>query len=124
MSDKLRVIIDGADYAQYIEELKPSINGLNADSSGRDIQTGLMVRTKIADKWKVEVKMLRIYDDMMENLRKALQKASYLAFIQWPGASDISGKFYTDTIPFGSQRWDNDRQQCYYDGVAFSMIEY
>lgn len=123
MSDKLQVIIGGTDYAEHIQELKPSINGLNADGSGRDVQTGLMVRTKIADKWKIEVTMLPIYDDVMESLRHALQEPSYPVSIQRPGTSNISGTFYTDTIPFGSQRWIPDEQKCRYDGVAFSMTE-
>lgn len=124
MAVKLRVMIDGIDYAQYIEELKPSINGLNADGSGRDVQTGLMVRTKIADKWKFEVKMLRIYDVLKDELQKALLKTSYSVTIQWPGVPNFTGTFYTDTIPLGSQRWDDNRQECYYDGIAFSMTEY
>lgn len=124
MAYTLRVIIDDRDYTQYIEELKPSINGLNADGSGRDVQTGRMVRTKIADKWKIEVKLLRIYDDVMYNLTEALKKVSYPVTIQNPGGADITGKFYTDTIPLGSQRWDKNRRECYYDGVAFSMTEY
>lgn len=123
MSDKLQVIIGGTDYAEHIQGLKPSINGLNADGSGRDVQTGLMVRTKIADKWKIEVTMLPIYDDVMESLRHTLQEPSYPVSVQRPGTSNISGTFYTDTIPFGSQRWIPDERKCRYDGVAFSMTE-
>lgn len=123
MAEKLKVMIGGVDYAQHIQELKPSINGLNADGSGRDVQTGLMVRTKIADKWKIEVTMLPIYDGVMESLRRTLQNASYSVVIERPGFSNISGAFYTDTIPFGSQRWIDDERKCRYDGVAFSMTE-
>lgn len=123
MAIKLRVVIDGVDYAKHIQELKPSINGLNADGSGRDVQTGLMIITPIANKWKFEVTMLRIYDGVRESLQKALLKKPYSVTIQWPGVPNISGEFYTDTIPLGSQRWDDDKQECYYDGMAFSMTE-
>ena len=114
---QLTVIIDGNDYTDYVEELNLSINGLNADGSGRDVQTGKMLRVKIADKWKVEVKMLRLPASVMLSLRNALKKTTYQAT-----AGDASGEFYTDTIPLGSSRWDKDNGR-YYDGVAFSMTE-
>ena len=115
---KLSVIIGGVDYTELVEELKPSVNGLNAEGSGRDVQTGRMTRTKIADKWKVEVKMLRLDESAMNSLKNTLQKVSYTAT-----AGPASGTFYTDTIPFGSQRYDKETGQSYFDGVAFSMTE-
>lgn len=112
------MIIGGVDYTEYVEELKPTINGLNADGSGRDVQTGLMVRTKIADKWKVEVKMLRLDEAKLKKLKETLQEVSYHAT-----AGEASGMFYTDTIPLGSQRYDKNTGKSYFDGVSFSMIE-
>lgn len=112
------VIIDGIDYTEQLEELKLTINGLNADGSGRDVQTGRMTRTKIADKWKVEIKLLRIWEDTMEKLKESLQKTSYMAT-----AGIASGEFYTDTIPLGSARRDKFTKRVYYDGVSFSMTE-
>lgn len=115
---KLTVIIDGTDYAEHVEELKLTVNGLNADGSGRDVQTGRMVRTKIGDKWKAEIKLLRIWEDTMSALKTSLQKASYMATV-----GEASGEFYTDTIPLGSVRYDKSQKRNYYDGVSFSMIE-
>lgn len=115
---KPTVIIDGTDYTEFVEELKPTINGLNADGSGRDVQTGRMTRTKIADKWKVEIKLLRIWEDTMEGLKRSLQKPSYMAT-----AGIASGEFYTDTIPLGSVRYDKTKKRTYYDGISFSMTE-
>ena len=100
---QLTVIIGGVDYTRYVEELSLSINGLNADGSGRDVQTGLMKRVKIADKWKAEIKLLRISEDVMNALKATLKETSYSAT-----AGEASGTFYTDTIPFGSARWNKD----------------
>lgn len=115
---KIAVIIEGIDITKYVEELNPSINGLNADGSGRDVQTGLMKITKIADKWKFEVKLLRIYEDAWAPIRAALRKVPYAATV-----GEAQGNFYTDTLPFGSARWDKFANKTYYDGIAFSMTE-
>lgn len=112
------VIIDGYDWTEKVEELKPTINGLNAEGSGRDVQTGLMTRTKITEKWKVEIKMLRLTELEVNRLKSSLQKVSYSAT-----AGPASGWFYTDTIPLGSQRYDKDTGQSYFDGIAFSITE-
>ena len=112
------VIIGGVDITRYVEELKISINGLNADGSGRDVQTGLMKRVKVADKWKAEISLLRIDEDVMSRLKGVLRQESYEAT-----AGAASGTFYTDTIPFGSARWNKDDGKTYYDGVAFTMTE-
>lgn len=115
---KPAVIIGGVDYTSYVEELKLTVNGLNADGSGRDIQTGLMSRVKITDKWKVEVKLLPIDEDVMNTLKETLKKTSYSAT-----TGEASGTFYTDSIPFGSARWNKRQNKTYYEGVAFSMTE-
>ena len=115
---KPTVIIGGIDFTRHVEELKITINGLNADGSGRDVQKGKMKRVKIADKFQVEVKMLRIDEDVMGNLEDVLKEKSYRAT-----AGRASGEFYTDTIPFGSARWNKDDGKTYYDGVAFTMTE-
>lgn len=115
---KPAVVIGGVDYTEYVEELSLTINGLNADGSGRDVQTGLMKRVKIADKWKAEVKLLRISEDVMSTLKATLKETSYSATV-----GEASGTFYTDAIPFGSARWDKSANKTYYDGVAFTMTE-
>lgn len=112
------VIIGNIDITDYVEELKLTSNGLNADGSGRDVQDGTMKRVKIASKWQAEVKMLRISEDIMNRLALVLGLKSYEAT-----AGVASGTFYTDTIPFGSVRWNKDDGKTYYDGVAFTMTE-
>ena len=50
------LIIGGHDYAPLVEELNISRNDLDAEGSGRDVQTGLMHRTRVATKLKADVK--------------------------------------------------------------------
>lgn len=116
--------IGTTDYTDHILEITPSGNGLNADGSGRDTQTGEMLRTKIADKLKIEVKMDRLYEDVHQMLVSALKETYYQATVLDPDTNtQVTKTFYTDTRPFGSQRYDKDRQKTYYDGVSFSMTE-
>ena len=75
------LIINGHDYAAYVEELNISRNDLDAEGSGRDVQTGLMYRTRIGTKMKVEVKLFAIQEAVHKQL-----------------LSDISGVFYTAKV--------------------------
>lgn len=116
--------INGHDYTEYVEELKLSCNGLNADGSGRDVQTGEMFRTKIADKQKWEVKMLRLPERVFRQLSSDLKATFYAATILDPDTGTQAAKtFYTDTIPYGVQRYHRKSGAVYYDGMSFNMTE-
>lgn len=118
------LIIGGVDYAEKCLELKPSNNGLNAEGSGRDVQTGVMFRTKIADKLKFDVSMDRLYEAETATLSRALKQPFYEATVLNPETGErVTKEFYTDTVPFGVQRYDKNGRQTYYDGVTFSMTE-
>lgn len=116
--------INGHDYAEYVEELNLSVNDLDADGSGRDVQTGLMYRTRIASKLKAEVKMLRLPQTVAQRLKGDLEPVYYSAKVLNPvtGAQETK-TFYTSTIPFGAQRYDKETGEPYYSGLSFSMIE-
>lgn len=116
--------IDGYDYSEYTETLTPSCNGLNADGSGRDIQTGEMLRTKIADKIKWEVKMLALPESIAIQLLQSLQKTFYTAITHDPQTGQWKERtYYTDSVPFGVQRYRKKTQEIYYDGLSFTMTE-
>ena len=118
------LIINGHDYAEYVEELSLSRNDLDADGSGRDVQTGLMYRTRIATKLKVEAKMLNLSQDVHRQLVADLSPEYYEATVLNPVTGEYSTKtFYTSTIPFGAQRYDRDTGMPYYSGMSFSMTE-
>ena len=118
------LIINGHDYAEYVEELTPSRNDLDADGSGRDVQTGLMYRTRIATKQKWEVKLLRLPQVTHRQLLGDIAGAYYEATVLDPTTGQRNTRtFYTSQAPFGAQRYDRHSGEPVYDGMTFSMIE-
>lgn len=118
------LIINGVDYAPFVLELKPTGNGLSADGSGRDTQTGEMFRTKVADKLTFDVSLGRMYEDIHRPLCAALELDFYRVTVLNPGTNtQVTGTFFTETRPFGSQRYDKSVGKTYYDGMAFKMTE-
>ncbi|MBQ8110412.1 MAG: hypothetical protein IJ124_09670 [Clostridia bacterium] len=118
------LIINGHDYAAYVLELNISRNDLDADGSGRDVQTGLMHRTRIATKLKAEVKLRRLGEDIHRQLLADISPVFYTATVIDPNTGAAASRtFYTSTVPFGAQRYDRETGRPYYDGMAFSMTE-
>lgn len=116
--------INGHDYTEYVEEMTPSSNDLDADGSGRDIQTGEMFRTKITDKQKWTVKMLRLPEDVHTRLASDLREQYYSATVLDPETNSQQTKtFYTSSRPFGVQRYNKRKNTTYYDGMQFNMTE-
>lgn len=124
MPTKPVLIINSHDYAKYIEELTPSRNDLDAEGSGRDVQTGLMYRTRVATKLKADVKMLRLQQATMQQLLSDISGTYYSATVVDPRTgAQVTKSFYTSTVPFGAQRFNKETGAPYYDGVSFSMTE-
>lgn len=118
------LIINSHDYAKYIESLEMSRNDLDADGSGRDVQSGLMHRTRIAQKMKVEVKLLRLQQSVMQQLLSDISGVYYSATVVNPATgAQVTKSFYTSTVPYGAQRYNKETGAPYYDGVSFSMTE-
>ena len=118
------LIINGHDYAPLVESLEISRNDLDAEGSGRDVQTGLMYRTRIASKLKAEVKLLRLQQAQMQQLSSDIAGAFYSATVVDPATgTQVTKTFYTSELPFGAQRLNKATGTPYYDGVTFSMIE-
>lgn len=118
------LIINSHDYAPYVEALEASQNDLDAEGSGRDVQTGVMLRTRIATKLKVEVKMLRLQQAVMQQLIGDISGVYYQATVLNPvTGAQVTKSFYTATRPFGAQRYNKETGAPYYDGVTFSMTE-
>lgn len=118
------LIINTHDYAQYVEELNISRNDLDAEGSGRDVQTGEMFRTRVASKMKATVKMLPLQQATMQQLLSDISAAFYSATVLNPATgSQVTKNFYTSTVPFGAQRYNKGTGAPYYDGVTFEMVE-
>ena len=118
------LIINGHDYAPLVEELNITGNDLDAEGSGRDVQTGLMHRTRIATKLKAEVRLLRLQQPQLQQLMADIAGTYYSATVVDPTiGARVTKSFYTSERPFGAQRYNRETGAPYYDGVAFSMIE-
>lgn len=118
------LIINGHDYAQYIEELTPSRNDLDAEGSGRDVQTGTMYRTRIGTKQKWEVKMLRLSEAIHRQLLADINPVFFNITVLDPTTGAQATKnVYTSTVPFGAQRYDRESGAPVYDGMTFSLTE-
>lgn len=118
------LIINTHDYAQYVEELNLSRNDLDAEGSGRDVQTGEMFRTRVASKMKATVKLLPLKQATMQQLLSDISAQFYSATVLDPATgAQATRTFYTSTVPFGAQRYDKGTGAPYYDGVTFDMTE-
>ena len=118
------LIINGHDYAPLVEELNITYNDLDAEGSGRDVQTGLMYRTRIATKMKAEVRLLRLQQAQMRQLAADIAGTYYSATVVDPTTgAQVTKSFYTSERPYGAQRYNRETGAPYYDGVSFSMIE-
>ena len=116
--------INGHDYAQYVEKLSISRNDLDADGSGRDVQTGEMFRTRIASKMKVEVSMLRLPQSVHRQLLADISPVFYSATVIDPETGSATTRsFYSSTVPFGAQRYNREAGVPEYIGMTFSMTE-
>lgn len=121
---KPTLIIGGKNFTELVAEIKPANNDLDADGSGRDIHTGLMYRTKITDKDKLEVTMLRLYEDDMKTLRQALKPAFVsVTFLDSETNTHATKTMYCSSIPQGLQMYDKSRKKTYYEGASFSLTE-
>ena len=118
------LIINNHDYAPLVEELNLTNNDLDAEGSGRDVQTGLMYRTRIAAKLKAEVRMLRLQQAQLQQLMADIAGTFYSATVVDPTTGTrVTKSFYTSERPFGAQRQNRKTGAPYYDGETFSMIE-
>ncbi len=118
------LIINGHDYAAYVQELNLSRNDLDAEGSGRDVQTGLMHRTRIATKLKADVKLRDIPQSVHQQLLADISPVFYSATVLDPNTgAQVTKSFYTSTVPFGAQRYDKESGAPRYSGMTFSMTE-
>lgn len=119
-------IINGHDYAEYISELKPSINDLDADGSGRNILDGLMRRSIIGTKDKWTVTFLRLNETQMAQLMSDLKARRKTPFVEITLLDAISNtntsrSYYYSSVNQGVQRYIGG--ETVYDGVTFNITE-
>lgn len=114
--------VNNHDYAEYISELKPSLNDLDADGSGRNLLNGLMYRKRIATKNKWTVSFLRLNENQMRQLIQDMD-STYVQITLLDAKTNTHAQktYYCSTINQGIQHSFNG--QTVYDGVTFNIIE-
>lgn len=116
--------INGHDYAGLVEELSISRNDLDAEGSGRDVQTGLMYRTRIASKMQIAVKFLRLQQAEHLQLLGDIAGVFYSVTVIDPETGQPTTRtVYTSQVPFGAQRYNKETGAPYYDGMSLTMTE-
>ena len=115
-------IINGHDYAEYVQEIKPSRNDLDADGSGRNLLNGLMYRKRIAIKAKLSVSFLRLDEAQMAQLENDMYPEYVSITTLDPRQNQlVTRTYYTSTINNGVQRYIGGKTV--YDGVSFDITE-
>ena len=117
-------IINGHDYAAFIEEMKPVRNDLDEDGSGRNVLDGDMYRNRIATKLKWEVSMLRLDEALIMQLEEDLYREGNFVTVTLLEArtnTRVARSYYHSTINEGIQRYAGGRTV--YDGVAFNITQ-
>lgn len=116
--------INGHDYTAFIEELSPVRNDLDADGSGRNILDGLMYRARIAQKDKWSVKFLRLPELIMKSIAEDINPEYVQITMLDPKTNRILTKtYYTSTLTYGAQRYNQSTNTTYYEGCTFNITE-
>ena len=132
-----QTLVFSHDYTQYVAELAPSRNDLDADGSGRDVKTGIMKRTPIAMKYKVDVQMLPLEETLHTQLCRDLMyrnpdshtnldkpDAFITVTVLDPATNTQSSKtVYISNVNYGSQLFRPSENKTYYYGMSFSLTE-
>lgn len=116
--------IGTVDFTELVASLSMSNNDLDADGSGRDISDGTMHRTKITDKDKLEVTMMRIWEEDMITLQAALRPAFVSVEYLNPRSNLLETKtMYCSALKQGLQIYNKSRGKTFYEGASFDLTE-
>lgn len=121
------LVIGGHDYAQYVPAdggITLAVYQMDADGSGRDIHTGLMYRSRVATKRKLEIKTMKIPSSVAAALAADLDVTYLSATILDPiSNTHVERTYYCSSVTFGNQVLDPASGVTYYDEVKFDLIE-
>lgn len=118
--------INGHDYTQYLswEGLKPTMNDLDKDGSGRNLIDGMMYRFRVTTKLQWEVSFDRLNETVMQQLIADMYAAENYVNVTLLEAKTnryVERTYYCSAINQGVQRYAEG--QTVYDGVTFNITE-
>lgn len=121
---------DYYDIIEFVSKIEIVHNDIDGDNSGRSkTSSARMNREFLNNKHSMSVKFInhvpQAFAARIRNLVMTTgSKLSYYAYYQNPCSNGkYQMEFYTSTINFGAQRYDRQRNACFYDGMNFNMIE-
>ena len=116
--------IGNQDFTELVASLAPSNNDLDADGAGRDISDGELHRKKVADKDKLQVGMLRLWEEDMVRLHNALNPAFVQVTYLRPGTNtQVTKTMYCSSLTNGLQMFKPSKNKTYYEGATFELVE-
>lgn len=118
--------IGGHDYTAFLAEdgLAPVRNDLDADGSGRNILSGKMFRSRIAQKDKWSVKFLRLPELILKSIAEDIDPEFVSVTMLDPRTNrHVTKTYYTSTLTYGNQKYDPGMNMTVYDGCTFELIE-
>ena len=116
-------------FSKWVMELNIQHEELDDDESGRDTKTGRMKRNYIATKHTLSVKMVNhLPQEIAHEIRDTTRSSTGRTTLQvkWysPCANDIVElEMYCSSVNYGAQRYNKVRDEVYYDGVSFNLIQ-
>lgn len=118
------LILGETDFTEDVLSIAPSNNDLDADGSGRDIHSGEMFRTKVADKDALEIAMMRMSAATAAALTQALDGNFLSVTYLKPGTNtQVTKTMYCSSIKYGQQIYDKSRDDTFYAGMSFQLTE-
>ena len=121
---KPKLKIGDTDFTEYVKAISPSNNDLDAEGSGRDIHSGKMYRSKVADKDTIEVAMMRLWAATVVTLRSALNHEYVnVKYLNPKTNQETTKEMYCSSINHGLQLYDKSKNDTFYEGVAFQLTE-
>ena len=113
------------DYTEIVTKLNIVHETLDAEGSGRDVNTGLMQRTIVAEKHTLNVEVWTVDQTTAFYLNKYMSwRPSFSVKFELPCSNDlVTRTFYCSSINFGAQRWDRANNKIVYEGMNFKLVE-
>lgn len=117
--------IGNEDFTWMLNEgaIQWSRNDLDSDKTGRTMD-GLMHRTRITAKRKLQISCARMTTEQMASLNKALfPQFITLTFLDPLSGGYYTGTFYGSTVQATTQIYDDCLDETYWTDTSFNLIE-
>ena len=118
------LIINGVDFSEYLTEdgLEWTRNDLEASGAGRTTMDGLMHRSRIAVKVKLQVTCMPLMERDVQRLLHAIYPPMVSVTYIDPMEGMVTRTMYTNNVPLHLKKVEKDGRT-YWNGLKFPLIE-